>query len=161
MRYLEGSEEKEGFSFLDAAAEEARKSTCLRAHCGTVIVKNDEIIGRGYNSPPLNSEENRTCLNEYDLPKNWRYDRTCCMHAEERAVMDAIRNKSDRIIGSRLYFVRINEEGKRKASGQPYCTICGRMALDAGITEFVLWHEAGICVYDTAEYDRLSFKNLK
>jgi hypothetical protein len=30
------------------------------------------------------------------------------------------------------------------------------MALDAGIAEFVLWHEEGICVYPTAEYNKLS-----
>jgi len=26
------------------------------------------------------------------------------------------------------------------------------MALDAGISEFVLWHEKGVCVYNTEEY---------
>jgi hypothetical protein len=42
-------------------------------------------------------------------------------------------------------------------SGKPYCTICSKSALDIGIKEFVLWHEDGICAYDTAEYNLLSF----
>jgi hypothetical protein len=32
------------------------------------------------------------------------------------------------------------------------------MALDAGVKEFILWHEHGICSYDTEEYNRLSFE---
>ena len=32
------------------------------------------------------------------------------------------------------------------------------MALDVGIAEFVLWHEKGVCVYDTKEYNELSFQ---
>jgi len=31
------------------------------------------------------------------------------------------------------------------------------MTLDIGIKEFVLWHEKGFCVYDTDEYNVLSF----
>ena len=31
------------------------------------------------------------------------------------------------------------------------------MALDAGIKKFVLWHEQGICIYDTEEYNEISF----
>jgi hypothetical protein len=29
--------------------------------------------------------------------------------------------------------------------------------LDVGISEFVLWHEQGITIYDTDEYNNLSF----
>lgn len=43
-------------------------------------------------------------------------------------------------------------------AGKPYCTICSKMALDVGIAEFVLWHEEGITVYDTKEYNELSFQ---
>jgi hypothetical protein len=31
------------------------------------------------------------------------------------------------------------------------------MALDIGIKNFVLWHEKGICTYNTEEYNSLSF----
>ncbi|MBI5804039.1 hypothetical protein HY450_02240 [Candidatus Pacearchaeota archaeon] len=36
-------------------------STCKRSRCGAVIVKDNMIIGRGFNSPPQNKEENRRC----------------------------------------------------------------------------------------------------
>jgi len=55
--------------------------------------------------------------------------------------MNALIDAPDKIIGSRLYFVRIDENGKPTHAGKPYCTICSKMALDAGICEFVLWDE--------------------
>lgn len=33
------------------AAEVARKATCGRSQCGSVIAKNGKIIGEGFNSP--------------------------------------------------------------------------------------------------------------
>ena len=72
--------------------------------------------------------------------------------------MDALRNNPDKIIGSRLYFIRLDDKGAPSRAGKPYCTICSKMALDIGIEEFVLWHEKGVCVYDTQEYNALSFQ---
>ena len=82
------------------------------------------------------------------------------MHAEQRAIMDALRNYPNAIDGSRLYFVRLSGDGEVKFSGAPYCTICSKMSLDVGIKEFVLHHEEGICVYDTEEYNTLSYLYL-
>lgn len=85
-------------------------------------------------------------------------DKTCCVHAEQRAIMDALRKNSEKLSGSRLYFIRLDKAGNTSKAGKPYCTICSKMALDAGISEFVLWHEEGICVYDTEEYNTLSYE---
>ncbi|HBB04423.1 TPA: hypothetical protein DCZ39_06090 [Patescibacteria group bacterium] len=71
--------------------------------------------------------------------------------------MNTLIDNPDKIIGARLYFIRIDDEGKPAKAGKPYCTICSKMTLDAGVKEFVLWHEEGICVYDTDEYNTLSF----
>jgi len=71
--------------------------------------------------------------------------------------MDALRKNSDKLPDSRLYFVRLDGGGKPSRAGEPYCTICSKMALDAGISEFVLWHEKGVCVYNTEEYNTLSY----
>ncbi|MBI2668675.1 hypothetical protein HYX14_02425 [Candidatus Woesearchaeota archaeon] len=59
--------------------------------------------------------------------------------------------------GSRLYFIRLDEQGNAEHAGEPYCTICSKMSLDAGIAEFVLWHKEGITVYKTKEYNEKSF----
>ncbi|MCX6738785.1 MAG: hypothetical protein NT098_01875, partial [Candidatus Parcubacteria bacterium] len=89
-----------------------------------------------------------------------KYDKTCCMHAEWRAMIDALRRNSEKLAGSKLYFTRVNEKGEIKRSGKPICTVCSRMALDIGIEKFVLWHEEGICEYPTDEYNRLSYEYI-
>lgn len=158
MKYLAGIEQQKAEKWMNAAAAEAKKASCLKAKCGTVIVKNGKIIGCGYNAPPLDKEENRTCLNEYANTNKPNYDRTCCMHAEWRAIIDALKKNSDKIVGSRLYFTRIDADGNIKKSGEPYCTVCSRFALDTGIAEFLLWHDEGIASYKTDEYNKLSYQ---
>ncbi len=155
MNYLSGQEAEKAKEWMRKAAEMAKKALCLKAKCGTVIVKNGRVIGEGYNAPPLDTTEHRTCLQNLGAGKP-RYDRTCCMHAEWRAIMDALKQNPDEIVGSTLYFTRVDDSGEIKKSGQPYCTVCSRMALDAGISAFVLWHEEGIYSYPTDEYNRFS-----
>ena len=150
MNYLE-----EALSYISEAANLALHSNCLRSRCGSVIVSDKIIIGSGWNSPPQHRVL-KYCFKD-DLPKDFKSDRTCCVHAEQRAIMDALRKNPDRIVGSRLYFIRLDDKGNKLFAGDPYCTICSKMALDVGIKEFVLFHEKGICVYDTFEYNEISF----
>lgn len=157
MEYLKGQQENEAMLWMNKAVEVAKKALCLRVKCGTIIVKDGEIIGEGYNAPPLDLEENQTCNEEFG-PGKLKYDRTCCMHAEWRAIMDALRRNPEKIKGSNLYFIRIDESGEIKKSGKPYCTVCSRMALDVGIEKFLLWHEEGISEYSTDKYNRLSYE---
>lgn len=142
---------------MNETAQIAKGALCLWAKCGTVIVNKGEIIGVGYNAPPLDKEENRTCLKEFN-PGKPKYDKTCCMHAEWRAIMDAMKRNSEKLNGSKLYFTRVDEGGNTKKSGKPYCTVCSRLALDSSISEFLLWHEEGICAYPTDEYNKLSYQ---
>jgi len=156
MIYLKGKQENEAKVWMNEAARAAQEAQCHRAKCGTVIVKSGEIIGRGYNAPPLDKEENRMCHEEL-VPGKPKYDRTCCMHAEWRAISDALKRNPEKVSGAMLYFTRVDESGNIKRSGKPYCTVCSRMALDVGIATFVLWHDDGICEYPTDEYNRLSY----
>ena len=149
MKYLSGEEKRKAQQFMDKAAEVALHSTCFRSRCGTVIVKDNTIIGEGFNSPPQN-ECLESCLKD-TLPASFKSDKTCCVHAEQRAIMDALRRNSAKIERSQLYFIRLDEQGEKQYAGDPYCTICR-------IGEFVLWHEQGICVYDTKEYNARSFR---
>lgn len=157
MKCLKEQLEKEAIQWMNKAAEMAEKSLCLNAKCGVVIVKDNEIIGAGYNAPPLDSQENRMCDKDFG-PSKPKYDKTCCMHAEWRAIIDALKINSEKIQGAKLYFTRVDDFGKIKKSGQPYCTVCSRLALDVGIENFVLWHEDGICEYLTSEYNQLSYE---
>ena len=155
---MSGEEEGSALSFLEKAAAVAKDATCERARCGSVIVKDGEVIGEGVNSPPGGLEGQRRCSNEKDGYHRKVTDRTCCVHAEQRAIMDALRRNPDKVQGARLYFVRVGEKDDPTYADAPYCTICSKMALDAGLAEFVLWHEGGVCVYDMEEYNDLSFR---
>ena len=139
------------------AAKEAEKALCLKDKCGAILVLNNEIIGRGFNGPANNDISNRKCnLNLINSPKA-KSDRTCCLHAEWRVIINTIKNKND-ISGSTLYFTRVDNENNILKSGEPYCTICSRLALDNGVKYFALWHDSGIKIYDTKEYNELSYK---
>lgn len=158
MKYLKGQQKKEAAEWARKAAEAAEQSLCLRAKCGAVIIKDGEIIGKGYNAPPLNDPKNRTCLKKYRLPQKFKYDRTCCMHAEWRAIIDALKNNPEKVKDSTLYFTRINEDVKQW--GKPFCTVCSRLILDIGIKEVVLPREKGLCLYKADEYNRVSYEYI-
>ncbi|MBR9676749.1 hypothetical protein GOV04_01290 [Candidatus Woesearchaeota archaeon] len=156
MFYPKDEQEQEALKFIMLAADVAKSSLCLRSKCGSVIVKNGEVIGEGFNAPPGNKKLKR-CFKD-DIPKNFKSDRNCCIHAEERAIMHALKTNGDKIVGSRLYFIRLDNNDTISRAGKPFCTICSKMALDAGVSEFVLYHDDGVCVYDTEEYNNLSFE---
>lgn len=158
MRYLSGNEEKKALEYITKASEIAQNATCRRSKCGCVIVQLDEIIGSGFNSPPQDDEGERRCSNVKDSYHKKVTDKTCCVHAEQRAIMNALRKNPDKLSGSRLYFIRLDDNGTPSRAGEPYCTICSKMALDVGITEFILRHDKGVCIYDTKEYNALSFQ---
>lgn len=144
--------------YFGEAQKEATKALCLRDKCGAVVVKDGVIVGRGYNGPPQDNLEQKKCLSEYPKEtKKPKSDRTCCMHAEWRAIIDALKHSND-LKGASLYFARVNNDGTLLPSGEPYCTVCSRLALDVGITHFCLSHEKGSRCYDTNEYNDLSYE---
>ncbi|HRY36311.1 MAG TPA: hypothetical protein P5230_00310 [Candidatus Magasanikbacteria bacterium] len=158
MKFLSDQEEKQALDYIEKAAKIALYSTCERARCGCVIIKDNKIIGEGFNNPPQNKIEQKRCSISKDTYHKKVTDKTCCVHAEQRAIMDALRNNPNELNGSRLYFVRLDKDGNSQKAGKPYCTICSKMALDVGVVEFVLWHDQGVCVYNTDEYNLLSYQ---
>lgn len=145
--------------WFEEAAKEARKAACFSAKCGTVVVsRRGRVIGRGSNGPPGDGSS-RTCLRRdwvhADKPL---YDRTCCIHAEWRAINDAMRNHATSLHGSTLYFMRVDLAGAWTRAGAPYCTVCSRLILEAGIAEVVLWQDQGAHVYRAQEYNDLSYR---
>lgn len=141
--------------FLSLAEEQAKLATCKRAKCDTVIVKNYKIIGRGFNSPAGNSK--LLCHVDKKILHEKVVDKTCCVHAERRAMDNALSNfNKEALKGSVIFFSRVDEEGNTLFSGEPYCTRCSKDALDIGILKWVLRHESGIYVYDAKEYHELS-----
>lgn len=161
MDRITGKRLQEILPYFEAASEIAKKATCHRARCGSVIVKGSQTIGQGYNSPPLDQEENRTCDSTYDLSIKPKYDKTCCIHAEWRAILNALKNNADKIQDSTLYFMRVDQEGGFTDAGQPYCSTCSRLALESGVGKFALWNSQGADIYDTQEYNLVSYNFFK
>ena len=178
MIKLSGIEEKNSLIYLDLASKVAQVSQCLRKKCGAIILKKNVIIGEGFNSQPQNKKSDY-CRKTNELLKiqNFKSDKTCCIHAEQRAILDAMFNKElfnfeedsiqDCFKNSIIYFTFIDGKEKRIPSGKPYCTICSKLALDVGIEKWCLWHdksvygEEGVYLYDSFEYNELSFENNK
>jgi deoxycytidylate deaminase len=158
MRYVSEKEEPQIIEIFNKVIEIAKNSTCKKSKCGSIIINNNEIIGQGFNSPSANLEEQRRCLNSKDSYNKKVTDKTCCIHAEQRAMINALQTNPNKIKNSRLYFIRLDNNNNILKAGKPYCTICSKMALDIGISEFVLWHNNGICIYNTQEYNDLSFE---
>lgn len=159
MKTLTDLEAKPLMRYFQAAAKVANKSTCQRAHCGSVIVNSKgEIIAEGSNNPAGGQESNRSCLVERlggsSKPK---YDTTCCVHAEWQAILRAALSHPKELQGSRLYFMRVDDKGNMTRTGDPLCTVCSRLAMESGISEFIMWHREGVRIYPIGEFDRLSY----
>lgn len=142
--------------YFQLAAAQAKWSLCLRRRCGAVIIKDGTIIGRGYNAPPQNNLEYRRCDQVLDKTAKYPTDKTCCVHAEVRAIQDVLAKEHDKLEGADLFFASVGQSGEIEFVGEPYCTICSKMALDVGIARFWLWHESGPCVYSADEYHEIS-----
>lgn len=159
MKRLKGSDFQAIKPYFETAAEVAKNATCLKAKCGSVIVKNTVVIGEGFNSPALDDESQRLCTADMDPTAKPKYDKTCCIHAEWRAVLDACKTNADKLAGSVLYFMRIDDAGNFTDAGEPFCTTCSRLTMEAGVGEFALYNNEGADVYALDEYNLKSYKN--
>jgi hypothetical protein len=147
--------------FFEAARKVAARATCNKAHCGAVIVSKDSrVIGEGYNAPPLGDESQRMCDVSLDKTIRQNNDKTCCVHAEWNAIIDALKHHADKIEGSTLYFMRVDDKGEFTEAGDPYCTVCSRLALESGVAVFGLWNQ-GPEMINTSDYNSRSYAYFK
>lgn len=148
--------------YFEEAAKQARLAMCNRAKCGSVIVAEDgEVIGEGFNAPPLNDESQRYCDEEFDYSIKPKYDKTCCVHAEWNAIIDGLKNDAGKMAGATLYFMRVNEDGEWTDAGEPFCTVCSRLAIASGLGKFALWVNNEPKVYTTDEYNKVTYDLYK
>jgi len=153
---LSGARQARAQKMMGLAQEQALRSSCWRSHCGAVIADaSGRLIGAGANNPPRDCP--LAACRKDDLPADFCSDRTCCSHAEQRAVYDALARHPKVLVGATIYFLRLDAAGLPQYAGDPYCTICSKMVLDVGVATFVLWQETGFVAYGTDEYNELSF----
>lgn len=158
MEILTWEKEKKAIKYMKQAAIIAQKATCERSKCWCVIVKNWKIIWEWFNSPAKDLESQRRCQNDKSSYDRKVTDKTCCIHAEQRALFDALRNNPSELEWADLFFIRLNQEWQMSKSWDPYCTICSKMALELWIRYFHLWTNEWIIAYNTEEYNTLSYQ---
>ena len=122
--------------YLDIAESTLERSTCIRRCFGAVLVKNDEIVGTGYNGAPRgrkNCDELGMCLREkMQVPRGERYELCRSVHAEQNAIISVERSK---MIGSTLYLCGKNAQDGSYVQNSSPCTLCKRMIINAGIKD--------------------------
>jgi len=125
--------------YLRIASSLARNSTCSRRQFGAIIVKDDRIVGTGYNGSArgsINCGRDIPCLKELaNEPSNVSYVWCPAVHAEQNAIINS--NPSD-MVGSTLYVAP--KDAKR--GGMP-CRYCIRFILNAQIARVVTIDEDG------------------
>ena len=91
--------------FLEITKLTATRSNCLRKQVGCIIVKNNRIIGTGYNGTPQNTINCvdggcERCANTDKYKSGEKLDLCLCLHAEENALLFS---SKDDIKDSTLY----------------------------------------------------------
>lgn len=126
--------------FLNIALAVAGRSTCLRRKFGAVVVKDNTIVGTGYNGTAkgvVNCYEAGCIKNELNLPQG-AYDLCPAVHAEENAIINS--NRSDRI-GAKLYLAGLDADGKYTYAIP--CQRCKRKIINSEIEEVVILDDTG------------------
>lgn len=158
-------QEKENY-YLDIAQTVLARSTCLRRHYGSIIVKNDEIISTGYNGAPRGR---KNCLDmnfctrmAMNIPSGQRYELCRSVHSEANAIISASRSE---MIGSTLYMTCVNPETGELIPQSTSCSMCRRLIINAGIEKVVIrdtkLEYSVVNVIDWIEEDDSLLENLQ
>lgn len=116
--------------YLNIAKAIGEKSTCLRRKFGAVIVKNNVIMGTGFNGPARGCThcDKVGCLREkMNIPNGQRYELCRSVHAEQNAII----NSSGDIRSATLYIYC------DKSDDIEPCMMCKRVILNAQIEKVV------------------------
>lgn len=165
MKILKDKEKELTTLYFKEAVKASRNSVCLKRPRGAVIVKNGKIIGRGWNAP---ADEHicLVCLRDKKKSKLFETFKTepCySIHAEQRAIINAFKAGYKDLLGSKMYFVRTEKDGKyTPCDDGPTCTICSKMILESGVESFVYeTYKEGIVELSAKEFNDLSMKYVE
>lgn len=124
--------------FMRIAQTVSTRSTCLRRHYGSLIVRNNRIIGTGYNGAAqglIECAKLGGCYRENNgIPHGCNYDSNCqAVHAECNAIINAQGDTLDSTI-----YIFGEVAGTRAIVEQSGpCIMCYRMIRNAGIKTIV------------------------
>ena len=126
--------------FMTIAKMVAKRSTCLRRHVGSILVKDKRILATGYNGAPAGLKHCAEvgCIRQNtSIPSGERHELCRGLHAEQNAIIQAAYHGIS-IAGSTLY-----------CTNKP-CVICSKMLINAGILK--IFYENG---YDDPLADQM------
>lgn len=87
---------------MDLASSLAKRSHCVKAQVGAVLTKDTRIISIGYNGPPPGTHNCDEEWPETGCARDLRGSCSLALHAEENAILYAVKNGSD-LAGATLY----------------------------------------------------------
>jgi len=113
--------------FMKMAFLVAERSTCLRRHVGSIIVKDKRVLTTGYNGAVKKAKDclESGCLRD-ELKVDSGKDKHVCraIHAEQNAIIQAALHGTS-IQGSTIYITHNT------------CPICAKMIINSGIKRVV------------------------
>jgi len=132
-------------SLADECLELAAQSDCELMKFGAQLIKDGQVIGRGYNKKIHPAVARFQCC-EYRRNIRPRGQAELCeaAHAEQRALRDAVRNGYDPA-GSSLIICGMGPTGEIwiREEAQFSCTICSRLLCLFEINEIVVQVKSG------------------
>jgi dCMP deaminase len=150
--------------YLNIAKEVAQRATCMSAHFGCIIVKDDQIISTGYNGAPRKTKdcyELGFCLRrKLGVRSGTQYEMCRSVHAEQNAIINAARAGVS-LLGSNMYLFgkRVWDGADELLNAYP-CFICKKMILNAGVSKIISNDEKGKLIeYNVNEWTEQWAKN--
>lgn len=110
--------------YMELAVNLAKRSHCIKRHVGAVLTKDTRIISIGYNGPPSGTHNCDEEFGELGCAKDSKGSCSLAIHAEQNAIMFAIKNKAS-VEGSTLY-VTLSP-----------CIACARIIYSMGVEKLV------------------------
>lgn len=117
--------------YMNLAHEQAEKSMCIRTKVGVVLVKNNEVVGQGYNNTTggvRDCSEVGCIRDQLKIPHGEKREVCRAICAEQLAITEAARN-GESLDGAICYVTHFP------------CYICAKMLASAGIREIVYDNE--------------------
>lgn len=113
--------------YMNIAVQVSLRSTCARRRVGAVIVKNNNILATGYNGSPSGlpnciEHNNRCYRSKHNIPSGEALDKCYAVHAEQNALMNALKNGND-LQGASIYVTTFP------------CSTCAKFIIQTGIKE--------------------------
>ena len=109
---------------MELAVNLARRSHCIVRHVGAVLVKDTRIISIGYNGPPSGTHNCDQEWPEVGCPKDSKGGCSLAIHAEQNALLYAVKNKTD--VEGATMFVTLSP-----------CLACARIIYTMGVEKVI------------------------